>query len=66
MAEERRQESQWRLERQRESLGQKTGNEFESSPAGRRRKEGVVLRPYVRYEEEAHICKNGERSEQPD
>jgi hypothetical protein len=58
MAAERGKESQWRTERQRESLCQKTGYEFESSPAGRRLKERVVLRPYVRDEKEAHICEN--------
>jgi hypothetical protein len=58
MAEERGKESRWWLKRQGESLCQKTGNEFESSPAGRRLKERVVLRPYVRYEKEAHICEN--------
>jgi hypothetical protein len=58
MAEERRQKPRWRLERQGESLREKARNEFESSPAGRRKSEGFILRPYVRDEKEAYICEN--------
>jgi hypothetical protein len=58
MAEERGQKPRWWLKRQGESLCQKTGNEFETSPAGRRRKERVVLRPYVRDEKETYIGEN--------
>jgi hypothetical protein len=58
MAEKRRQEPRWGFERQGESLCEKARHEFESSPAGRRLKERVVLRPYVRYEKEAYICEN--------
>jgi hypothetical protein len=58
MATERGQESQWWIKRQRESLCEKARHEFEGSPAGRRLKERVVLRPYVRHEKEAYICEN--------
>jgi hypothetical protein len=59
VAEERRKESQWRLERQREGFREKARHELEGSPAGRRRKEGVVLRPYVRDEKEVNVGENG-------
>jgi hypothetical protein len=58
MAEERRQKPRWRLERQGESLREKARHELETSPAGRRLKERVILRPYVRDEKEAYICEN--------
>jgi hypothetical protein len=59
MAAERGKESQWRLERQRESLCEKARHEFESSPAGRRKSEGFILRPYVRDEKEINVGENG-------
>jgi hypothetical protein len=58
MAAERGKEPQWWTKRQRESLCKSARYELESSPAGRRLKERVVLRPYVRYEKEAYICEN--------
>jgi hypothetical protein len=63
MDEERGKESQRRLERQRESLRESARYELETSPAGRRRKEEVFLRTYVRDEKEVNVGKNGERSE---
>jgi hypothetical protein len=63
MAEERGEESQRWLERQRESLRESARHELETSPAGRRRKEEVFLRTYVRDEKEVNVGKNGERSE---
>jgi hypothetical protein len=58
MAEKRGQKSQWWLKRQRESLCEKARHELESSPAGRRLKERVVLRPYVRYEKEVDFSED--------
>jgi hypothetical protein len=58
MAAERRQESQWWFERQRESLCEKARHELESSPAGRRKSEKVVLRPYVRYEKQVDFSED--------
>jgi len=63
MDEERGKESQRRLERQRESLRESARYELETSPAGRRRKEEVILRTYVRNEEKADKYQNRERSE---
>jgi hypothetical protein len=63
MAEERGKESQWWVERQRESLRESARHELETSPAGRRRKEEVFLRTYVRTKKEINFGKNGERSE---
>jgi hypothetical protein len=63
MDEERGKESQRWLERQRESLRESARHELETSPAGRRRKEEVFLRTYVRDEKEVNVGKNGERSE---
>jgi len=59
MATERGEEPQRRTERQGESLREKARNEFKSSPAGRRKSEKVILRPYVRDEKEAYIGENG-------
>jgi hypothetical protein len=59
MAEKRRQKPRWWLKRQGESLREKARNEFESSPAGRRKSEKVILRPYVRDEKEINIGENG-------
>jgi hypothetical protein len=47
----------------RESLRESARYELETSPAGRRRKEEVFLRTYVRNEKEVNVGKNGERSE---
>jgi len=58
MAEKRRQEPRWGFERQGESLREKARHEFESSPAGRRLKERVVLRPYVSDEKEVNVGEN--------
>jgi hypothetical protein len=63
MAEKRGKESQWWVERQGASLSESARYELETSPAGRRGKEEVVLRPDVRYEKEVNVSKNGERSE---
>jgi len=63
MAEERREESQRRLERQRESLRESARHELETSPAGRRRKEEIILRKNVRNEEKAYKRQDSERSE---
>jgi len=63
MAEERGKESQWWVERQGARLRESARYELETSPAGRRLKEEVVLRPDVRYEKETDFGKNGERSE---
>jgi len=63
MAEERGKESQRWLERQRESLRESARYELETSPAGRRRKEEIILRKNVRDEEKADKRKNSERSE---
>ncbi len=63
MAEERGKESQWWIERQGAGLRESARHELESSPAGRRRKEEVVLRADVRIKEEINFGKNGERSE---
>jgi hypothetical protein len=63
MDEERGKESQRWLERQRESLRESARYELETSPAGRRRKEEVFLRTYVRDEEKADKRQNRERSE---
>jgi hypothetical protein len=63
MAEERGQVREGWLERQRESLRESARHELETSPAGRRRKEEVFLRTYVRDEKEVNVGKNSERSE---
>jgi len=63
MAEERREESQRWLERQRESLRESARHELETSPAGRRRKEEIILRKNVRNEEKAYKRQDSERSE---
>jgi hypothetical protein len=63
MAEERGKESQWWVERQGTGLRESARHELETSPAGRRLKEEVVLRTYVRDEKEVNVGKNGERSE---
>jgi hypothetical protein len=63
MAEERGKESQWWVERQGAGLRESARHELESSPAGRRRKEEVILRTYVRNEEKADKRQNRERSE---
>jgi hypothetical protein len=63
MAEERGKESQWWVERQGKSLRESARHELETSPAGRRRKEEVFLRTYVRTKKEINFGKNGERSE---
>jgi hypothetical protein len=63
MAEERGKESQWWVERQGTGLRESARHELETSPAGRRRKEEVVLRTYVRDEEKADKRQNRERSE---
>jgi len=63
MDEERGKESQRWLERQRESLRESARHELETSPAGRRRKEEVILRTYVRDEKEAYKRQDRERSE---
>jgi hypothetical protein len=63
MAEERGKESQRRLERQRESLRESARHELETSPAGRRRKEEIILRKNVRNEEKAYKRQDRERSE---
>jgi hypothetical protein len=63
MDEERGEESQRRLERQRESLRESARHELETSPAGRRRKEEIILRTYVWDEKEAYKRQNRERSE---
>jgi hypothetical protein len=63
MAEERGKESQWWFERQGTGLRESARHELETSPAGRRLKEEVVLRTYVRDEKEVNVGKNGERSE---
>jgi hypothetical protein len=63
MDEERGKESQRWFERQRESLRESARHELETSPAGRRRKEEVFLRTYVRTKKEINFGKNGERSE---
>jgi len=59
MAEERREKSQWWFERQGESLRESARNEFESSPAGRRKAQGFILRPYVRDEKEINVGEDG-------
>jgi hypothetical protein len=59
MAEERGKESQWWVERQGPGLRESARDEFESSPAGRRRKEKIVLRPYVRDEKEVNVGEDG-------
>jgi hypothetical protein len=69
MDSQRGQKSQGWSKRQRESFLQRSESGeagAESPPAGRRRKEKVVLRPDVWNEKEAHFCENRERSEQPD
>jgi hypothetical protein len=63
MAEERGKESQWWLERQGAGLRESARHELETSPAGRRLKEEVILRSYVRHEEKANFRQNCERSE---
>jgi hypothetical protein len=59
MAEERGQKPRWWLKRQGESLCKSARYELESSPAGRRKSEKVILRPYVRDEKEINIGENG-------
>ena len=69
MAAQRRQESLWWFERQRESLLQQSqsGEAWAQSPAaGRRVKEEVILCPDDRDEEEADLCQDCQRPEQPD
>jgi hypothetical protein len=63
MAEERGKEPQRWLERQRESLRESARHELETSPAGRRRKEEIILRKNVRNEEKAYKRQDSERSE---
>jgi len=69
MDKERGQESQGWSKRQRARLLQRSESGeagVESTPAGRRRKKKVVLRPDVWNEKEAHLVQNRERPEQPD
>jgi len=64
MAEERRQESQGRLERQGTSLlqqGKPGETGLETSAAGRRQQARLFLRPYERDEKEANERKNRKR-----
>jgi hypothetical protein len=69
MDEERRQESQGWSKRQRESFLQRSESGeagVESPPAGRRRKEKIILFQNGRDEKEAHLVENRERPEQSD
>jgi hypothetical protein len=59
MATQRGEEPQWWTKCQRESLCKSARYELESSPAGRRKSEKVILRPYVRDEKEVDVCENG-------
>jgi hypothetical protein len=59
MDEERGKESQRWLERQRESLRESARHELETSPAGRRKAQGLFLRPYVRDEKEVNVGEDG-------
>jgi hypothetical protein len=66
MAEERGQKSQGWSKRQRESFLQRSESGeagVETAPAGRRRKEKIILFQNGRDEKEAHLCENRERSE---
>jgi len=63
MAEERGKESQRWIERQGACLRESARYELETSPAGRRLKEEVILRQNVRDEEKADKRQNRERSE---
>jgi hypothetical protein len=63
MAEERGKESQRWIERQGTCLRESARHELETSPAGRRLKEKVVLRSDVRFKEKADFFKDRERSE---
>jgi hypothetical protein len=63
MAEERGKESQRWIERHGTGLRESARHELETSPAGRRLKEKIVLRSYVRYEEKTDFLKDRERSE---
>jgi len=63
MDSQRRQEPQWRIERQGASISKKARHEFETSPAGRRKQARLLLRKDDWDEEEAYQCKNGKRSE---
>jgi len=69
MDEERGQKSQGWSKRQRASLIQRSESGeagVESPPAGRRRKEKIILFQNGRDEKEAHFRENRERPEQPD
>jgi hypothetical protein len=69
MAAERGQKSQGWSKRQRESFLQRSESGeagVESPPAGRRRKEKIILFQNGRDEKEAHLVENRERPEQPD
>ena len=58
-----RKEPQGRLERQGESLRQKRGDEFKTSPAGRRQQARLFLRKDDWDEEKAYIREDGQRPE---
>jgi len=60
---QRRQEPQRRLERQGPSLCQKTRDELETSPAGRRQQARLFLCKNVWNEEEAYQRQNRQRPE---
>jgi hypothetical protein len=69
MAEERGQKSQGWSKRQRESFLQRSESGetgVESPPAGRRRKEKIILFQNGRDEKEAYLVENRERPEQSD
>jgi hypothetical protein len=58
-----RQKPQGWLERQGARVSQKTRDEFEASPAGRRKQARLFLRENDRYEEETYQRENRKRPE---
>jgi len=62
MATERRQEPEWRLERQRASLCQERRAQFETAPTRGRQQARLLLRADGGHEEEAHKHEDRKRS----
>jgi len=60
---QRRQEPQWRPERQGAGLSQKARDEFKTSPAGRRQQARLLLRKDDWDEEKTYQREDGQRPE---
>jgi len=64
MATQRREESEWRLKRQRSGIRKEGGDEFKASPTRGRIKEEIFLRENVGDESQVDIREDGKRSKQ--